>query len=84
MNESVAIIHLLTWRTCLRIFMHYARVLIQLPCCLRHFRKGMYHGGDRQLCTYISYVLLSIDYQYVRRNNGGVAERDVNASSNSR
>ena len=27
---------------------------------LRHFRKGMYHSGDRQLHTLISYVLLAI------------------------
>ena len=25
---------------------------------LRHFRKGMYHSGDRRLHTLISYVLL--------------------------
>ena len=25
---------------------------------LRHFRKGMYHGGDRWLHTFISYVSL--------------------------
>ena len=27
---------------------------------LRHFRKRMYHGGDRWLRTLISYVLLAI------------------------
>ena len=27
---------------------------------LRHFRKGMYHGGDRQLRTLTSYVLLTL------------------------
>ena len=27
---------------------------------LRHFRKGMYHSGDRRLHTLIAYVLLLI------------------------
>ena len=31
-SASVAIIHLCTWQTSLRIFMHYVRILIQLPC----------------------------------------------------
>ena len=28
---------------------------------LRHFRKGMYHGGNRRLRTLISYVLLVVN-----------------------
>ena len=32
-SASIAIIHLLTQWTSLRIFMHYVRISIQLPCC---------------------------------------------------
>ena len=32
MSTSIAIIHLLTRRMSLRIFMHYVRILIRLPC----------------------------------------------------
>ena len=31
-NVSVAVIHLFTRRTSLRIFVHYLRILIRLPC----------------------------------------------------
>ena len=32
--------------------------MLALDVLLRHFRKGMYHGGDRRLHTLISYVVL--------------------------
>ena len=38
---------------------------------LHHYRKGMYHGRDRQLHTLISYVLLVFVYttqSHVTRN----------------
>ena len=34
--------------------------MLTLDALLRHFRKGMYHGGDRQLHTFISYVVLVV------------------------
>ena len=35
---------------------------------LRHFRKGMYYGGDRQLHTLISYVLLMLPKTFLLEN----------------
>ena len=43
------------WRMSLSVFIHYVRILVQLPCwsVTRHFGKLMFHGGIGG-CTLIS------------------------------
>ena len=62
-SASVAITYPAGWQASFRVFMHYAFInVVAMPtgdALLRHFRKGMYHGGIyRQLRTLIYYVPL--------------------------
>ena len=62
-SASVAIIHLLTQGMSLRILMHLRKnittvAMLTRDALLCHFRKEIYHSGNKWLCTLISYVLL--------------------------
>ena len=57
---SVAIIHLANEFKSIHALRKNINTVAMLTgdALLWHFRKGMYHGGDRWLHTLISYVLL--------------------------
>ena len=60
-----ASMHLRTRQMSLRIFMHLHKnintvAMLTRDALLRRFRNGMYHGGNRYLCTLISYILLAL------------------------